>query len=339
MSAPHLDPDAAGDVAAKGSSQAWRQRVSAHIAHLQAQMDRITTQPLQPEDAALAKKANAHLAAARNAVNYHSRSAKSATIDRIFSNIHKAEVKIVRLVPRDELRWYGMVVLAQARQHLGSEDPRLRALESELKTSNNQLGLHMRELAISTLLAAHDAEETERARVRSFRNILLISVIATGLIAAGFVIWGYAAPHVVPRNLCFEQPPTPDNLHPAVACPVGPHASGRDVLLVELSGLGAAALAGAISLRDIQGTTTPYSVPMMLILLRLPVGALAALFGIFLIHGGVVPGLTALDNGPQIVAWAVIFGVLQESVTRLIDRQGKKVLDSARDSTRGVEAK
>ncbi len=334
-----LDPDDAGDVAAKESRKAWRQRVSAHIAHLQAQLDRINTRDLGDDDNALAEKTKTHLEAARNAVNDHRRFAKSATVDRIYSNIHKAEVKILRLVPKDELTWYGMVVLAQARQHLGAVDPRLKTLEDRLKNSNNQLSENFRELAVSTLLAAHDAEEAGRARVRSFRNILLASVIATGLIAALFIIWGYVKPEVIPQNLCFQQPPTPGNPHPVPVCPIGSHAAGRDVLLVELTGLGAAALAGAISIRNIQGTTTPYSVPVMLIALRLPVGALAALFGIFLIHGGVVPGLTALDTGPQIVAWAIIFGILQESVTRLVDQQGKKVLDSARDSTRGVEEK
>ena len=63
-------------------------------------------------------------------------------------------------------------------------------------------------------------------------------------------------------------------------------------MLVEFIGMCAAAVAGAISLRHIQGTATPYMVPMVLMLLRLPLGALSALLGIILIRGEFVPGLT-----------------------------------------------
>ena len=45
-------------------------------------------------------------------------------------------------------------------------------------------------------------------------------------------------------------------------------------------------------------------------------------------RGGFVPGLTALDTTPQILAWAVVFGASQQLVTGLVDRQAQTVLDS-----------
>ncbi|MGP3979859.1 hypothetical protein [Streptomyces sp. KR80] len=310
----------------------WCQRAAAHIAELQSQLNRIRKMepPLDSRDEEIANKTATHLRAARSAIGDKSSTwskLTGSTVDRAFSNIHKVEVKLLHLTREDDLTWRGAVVLAQARQHLGRADPRLQLLEERLKSTENELKPSLRDLAASTLLAAHDAEETERARLRSFRNILLASVIVTGIIAGLFVVWGYVSPSAIPRNLCFA----------GGACPVGARPGGTDVLLVEAAGLGAAALAGAVSIRSIQGTSTPYSVPMMLMLLRLPVGALSALLGILLIHGEFIPGLSNLNSGPQIIAWAIAFGILQESVTRMVDRQGKAVLSNVRGSERGFE--
>jgi hypothetical protein len=102
--------------------------------------------------------------------------------------------------------------------------------------------------------------------------------------------------------------------------------------------MAAAAFAGAISLKNIQGTSMPYSVPMMLILLRLPVGALSALLGVMLINGRFIPGLSNLDTGAQIVGWAIFFGILQESVTRLVDQRGQEVMGGVHGCERPLEA-
>jgi hypothetical protein len=104
-------------------------------------------------------------------------------------------------------------------------------------------------------------------------------------------------------------------------------ASGWDIPLIELVGLVAAALAAAVSLRSIKGTSTPYSLPVALAVLKLPTGALTALLGIILMTGGFVPGLSALDSPAQIVAWAVLFGYSQQVVTRLADSRAQSVLE------------
>ncbi|MFE2534224.1 hypothetical protein [Streptomyces sp. NPDC059371] len=305
------------------------------MAHLQALLNR--RMEIEPElsagDRKIAEKIGCHLAAARNAAagDWHPISTLTGShIDRAYANIHKAEVKLLKLVPDDddELKWAGTVVMAQARQHLGAEDPRLAALNSRLMNNGQEMGPDLKELAVATLLAAHEAEETERARVRSFRNILVSTVLATGIIAVLFIIWSLRGNMAIPSLLCFN----PSNKQ---VCPTGGDIDKADVLLVEGVGAGAAALAGALAIRKIQGTTTPYSIPVMLILLRLPVGALSALFGIILIHGRFIPGLTDLDTGPQIVAWAIVFGIGQEFLTRLIDDQGQKVMSNVRGSERG----
>jgi hypothetical protein len=87
-------------------------------------------------------------------------------------------------------------------------------------------------------------------------------------------------------------------------------------------------------LRRERGTSMPFSVPVVLGLLKLPTGALSAVLGLLLIRGEVVPGLTALDTSGQIIAWAILFGAGQQVFMRLIDQQGGQVLDEARPLVR-----
>jgi hypothetical protein len=101
-----------------------------------------------------------------------------------------------------------------------------------------------------------------------------------------------------------------------------------DIPLIQLVGLIAAAVAGAAALRSIRGTSTPYSIPVALALLKLPTGALTALLGLLLMRGQFVPGLSALDFPAQVLAWAIAFGYAQQLFTRLVDQQGQQVLDS-----------
>jgi hypothetical protein len=255
-------------------------------------------------------------------------------IDRAYANIHEAETNLMRLVTDDELAQLGPSVLAASQNYLPRTDPRRRQLERLFKDTNNEITPGHRDLAISTLLASSRAEESERTRARSFRNILMVSTGLATILAVTFVVWGFLAPSTIGDLLCFE----PRNPFPPFTleriCPTGDTADGSDPLLVEAFGAAAAAFVGARSLTKLQLTARPYSIPVLLLLLRIPVGALAALLGLILIHGGFIPGLSNLDNGPQIVAWAILFGILQEGVTHLVDRQGSAVLSNIHGSER-----
>ena len=93
-----------------------------------------------------------------------------------------------------------------------------------------------------------------------------------------------------------------------------------------LLGLLGGGLSAALFLRGLQGTSTPYDVPVALALLMLPSGALSALVGLLFVRGGFVPGLSQLDSQPQILAYAFLFGVAQQIVTRLVDQQAQDIL-------------
>jgi hypothetical protein len=116
-----------------------------------------------------------------------------------------------------------------------------------------------------------------------------------------------------------DEPPTPGAVHRRLPAP-------GDVTLVALLGMLGGGLSGAVAIRHLQGSSTPYDVPVALSLLKLPSGAISALIGLLFVRGGFVPGLSQLDSQPQILAYAFVFGIAQRLVTRLVDRQAQDIL-------------
>ena len=107
-------------------------------------------------------------------------------------------------------------------------------------------------------------------------------------------------------------------------------AKPEDLMVVELVGLTAAAVAAAAAIRNIKGSSERYGLPLALAALKLPTGAVTAFLGLLLMRGQFVPGLNALDTTAQILAWALVFGFAQELFTHFVDQQGQTVLNSVR---------
>ena len=93
-------------------------------------------------------------------------------------------------------------------------------------------------------------------------------------------------------------------------------------------GASAAALSAAVAIRQVKGSSTPYSLPVALAALKIPTGALTALLGLLLLRGQFIPGFSALDFPAQVVAWAVVLGYAQQLLTRMIDQRAQLVLKS-----------
>ena len=206
---------------------------------------------------------------------------------------------------------------------------------------------------VTAVRAASSAALRERIRLRSFRNIVMGTAIVMTLLAVGVALLGLADRSLIP--LCFA----PEESGTAVVvCPtaqsdrftpsqdrgaaqagaprqdidnvVAATAEPGDLLIVELVGLAAAAIAGAAAIRRIRGSSERYGLPVALAALKLPTGAITAFLGLLLMRGQFVPGLSALDTSAQILAWALVFGYAQQLFTRLVDQQGQTVLNSIR---------
>ena len=79
--------------------------------------------------------------------------------------------------------------------------------------------------------------------------------------------------------------------------------------------------------------------PVALSLLKLPSGALTAIVGILLVRGEFIPGLSQLDNQPQILAYAFVFGVAQQIATRYVDERAQQLLTTVPSKAAGDRAR
>ncbi|WP_245207910.1 hypothetical protein [Rhodococcus gordoniae] len=176
----------------------------------------------------------------------------------------------------------------------------------------------------------------------------MTTTVLLTLLAVGIAITGLIYPQLVP--MCFAPE---ESGRAMVVCPNGQSgpflpsggmASGgqgvddmvratvrpADLLVIELVGTTAAAIAAAAAIRGLKGSSERYGLPVALVALKLPMGAITAFLGLLLLRGQFVPGLGALDTSAQIVAWALVFGYGQQLFTRLVDQQGQVVLETVR---------
>lgn len=243
-----------------------------------------------------------------------------AVIERAMSNLDAAEADLLRRAPQQYMRGQMPHLWAHVRQHLPDGDPRRIRMEELVELARNgDLGDHAKESIIQAVRAASSEARREFTRVRSFRNLLLLTAVLMTVIAAAVAIWGWLRPGDI--TLCFSPQQLDDDV-----CPVGRRALEGDLLLVEFVGLVGAVVSGSVSLHRATGSHTRLGLSIALAVLKLPTGALTAILGLMLMRGGFVPGLSDLDTSAQILAWAVMFGAAQQLVTGLIDRQANNVL-------------
>ncbi|HEX5783038.1 MAG TPA: hypothetical protein VFX80_14005 [Solirubrobacteraceae bacterium] len=324
------------------TASSWREQALTRVAELEN-----LALSFGNKDSAVVQGMLRHLETARKAADggEHSRLGRlrpflgGSPLERTASNLHAAEIDLLRVAPTSYL--YGQLpsLLANARAHLAAEDPRRQAIEAIYlkEAAGRELTEDERNTVIAVSRAANSALRREIVQIRSFRNVLYATAMVLAFVSIGLVVLGATRPELIP--LCFH----PDN---AVVCPtdvVGGvsqksapavvdyqirDAAGRsDVPLVAILGLAAAVLSAALSLRKLQGTTLPYSLPVALAVLKLPLGALTAVIGLLLMRGEFVPGLSALDSPAQILAWAVLFGYAQQLFTQFVDQRAQGLLD------------
>jgi hypothetical protein len=246
-----------------------------------------------------------------------------AAVEGAYLRLHNADALLVALLSRNEIRAAGGALLKELRQ-TRSSDPRLASAEQELESAlrpATSLRPQQRRAAYHrALVAKHAVLDEQHARVRSFRNVIMVAAVSLTLIGLGLIAVAVIEPTVL--SLCFEPSGKP------VACPSGrEQPSSWDVPLVMFLGLAGGALASAVAIRNVRGSSTPYMVPLSLAALKLPAGALTSLLGLILLKGEFVPGFSAVDVQAQVLAYAIVLGYAQQLATRLVDRQAHDVLD------------
>ena len=372
-------------------SVAWREGTLTRAKELEALSAWVRARHPCEHDWILAEAIKRHLEAAREAARAkklepHRRLRifrNGPLIERASSNLDAAEAHILNVAPADYVLGQMPCLLRHVQRHLPEKDPARREFERIARSvgindlvrpltpalteddlnkalkANKQRMNDNRGTIVTAVRAASSAALREHVRLRSFRNIVVVTAALMALLAIGVAITGFLSPSLIP--LCFA----PEESGVAtVVCPTsqsdpfipaqaggGSRAAGQsqdgvpvrdidvvvaetakptDLIIVELVGLTAAAIATAAAIRRIRGSSERYGLPVALAALKLPTGAITAFLGLLLMRGQFVPGLSALDTSAQILAWALVFGYAQQLFTRLVDQQGQTVLDSVR---------
>jgi hypothetical protein len=329
----------------------WREQAAARIAGQRFLFDWLEAQPdtarISPEMRATIHDhwdTAATAAAKRRWTPKH-----GGSVARITSHLDEVDTDLLRIAGEPYLRGQLPGILVSVRAHLPAGDPRREEIQ-QLAKNNVPAPLPplAREVILAAQHAAGSAARREVTRLSSFQKMIWVvaAILMAGAIGLG--IFGAAAPDKLP--LCFAPGTYVVCPTSAQKLPVGTgvrNATGNetavtqdrvdatirdaadpwDIAIVEGVGLLAAGLAAAMALRGVRGTSTPYSLPIALAFLKLPTGALTAVFGLLLMRGQFIPGLSALDTSAQIIAWAALFGYSQQLLTRLVDEQAQTVLE------------
>ena len=362
---------------------AWREGTLTRAKELEALSLWVRPRHTQGNDEVLAKAIDRHLDAARQAAKVDPLDPPrrlrifrhGPLMERARSNLDAAEAHLLTLAENSYILGQMPCLLNHVQCHLPRTDARRQEFERiarklgikdpdhPLLQKDKELGRDDKEAIvkderrkiINIVRAASSAGLREDVRLRSFRNVVVVTAMLMAVLAIGVAITGYLQPTLIP--LCFapqeagkvtvvcptaqSEPFIPEGDTPQPPLPmrriddvVKDTAKPQDLLVVELVGLTAAAIATAAAIRRIKGSSERYGLPLALAVLKLPTGAITAFLGLLLMRGQFVPGLSALDTPAQILAWALVFGYAQQLFTRLVDQQGQTVLDNVRGADR-----
>jgi hypothetical protein len=329
----------------------WASHAAMKIAAVRGELDQaLAGRALGQKDAAVKTTVEAMLASAEQAT--HRRNGwwrgpvdrwRGTSVERSQYFLHAARIALVDVLPEDEIDARIPAALARVDTCLAPTD--LRRVNIEAMLGRSHLGLTgKRSVLKSALRIGYESSDQLHQRIRGFRNILIAVGVTILLFMAVMVTVVAIYPDSVP--LCFEPSITASQANDAAAgaaaptrtvCPSGEDAVGgpyvheptrKDIAIVAGLGLVGGALAAALAIRNIRGTSLPYDVPLALAFLKVPMGALAAVVGILLLGGGFVPGLSELDSQRQILAYALLLGYAQQVGTQLIDKQAQTLLNS-----------
>ena len=362
---------------------AWREGTLTRANELEALRLWVRPGGIQGNDQVLANAIQRHLKAARQAaqaVPLHPSKPfrilrNGPLIERATSNLDAAEAHLLAIAPDGYILGQMPCLLNHVQCHLLPKDPRRQEFERiaqrlGIKDPDHPLaqkekdpspadqeaivGQERRKI-ISIVRGASSAALREHVRLRSFRNVVVVTATLMLLLAIGVAITGLLRPTLIP--MCFapeeagqatvvcptaqSEPFVPTGGQPQKGVPtrdidvvVAETAKPLDLTVIELVGLTAAAIATAAAIRRIKGSSERYGLPVALASLKLPTGAITAFLGLLLMRGQFVPGLSALDTSAQILAWGLVFGYAQQLFTRLVDQQGQTVLDNVRGADR-----
>ncbi|MGW6354625.1 hypothetical protein ACWFR5_05310 [Streptomyces sp. NPDC055092] len=318
-----------------------REAILSSIYELEALLD---SKPILQGKQALINKAKRELEEAAEKLSHHEHPGHLVGSHLTVAQIHVNTARTLLLQSIDPTEVLPLLpgLVGVIREQLREDDP--RRVHSEEILGLGELDQNSVQTILDAVSVARLEALREHLRVGSF--VRIVQAVTGGLtflvvlVAILSAIWPWLAP------ICFTPQNPPGSKFPySIVCPIYSQnlnhapifwevnytaAAGPDYAVVEGLGVLGASIAAASALRRINGTATPYPVPVALALLKLPTGALTAVLGLQIMRGGFIPGLSALDSSAQIIAWSIVFGYSQQLFTKFVDKQGQDLLDAVR---------
>jgi hypothetical protein len=318
-------------MAEKRRRKVWAQHVVVSARMLETRLAVADAQGLGPDQRAAAAGAQLLLDKARDAANgvdpkpgLLSDWWSGALIEAAYQNLHGAKVEMVDVYDDADLVAEIPEAAARAHQTLQRDDPRRQAADRLGSRPPAMQRAYLRRV----LQDCYDAMDRQHERLRSFRNIVLVLAMFIVVLVAITMLAVWGKPSILP--LCFPAnggDPTSKLLNCPTAKNVATESAG-DIFVVGLFGLLGGALAAAMSIRNLRGTSSPYDVPVALACLKVPLGAFTAILGLIAIQGQFIPGLSALDSQQQILAYALLLGYGQQVFTHSLDVRAQSLLEA-----------
>ena len=271
---------------------------------------------------------------------------RAPLLEAAYQYLHAAQVLMIDLYDDEEVDTAIPAALARTCRGLPRDDPRRVTAEHLASTTPRTA----RRVALRACFeTAYRASDEWHRRQRSFRNIIVLATVGITALMACVVLLVVWKPSYMP--FCFENVQQAEGAPPLTSTPADPTPTGSsteavtafkvtscptgratgdgsvaapfDIVIVALMGLLGGSLAAAVSIRKVQGNATPYDIPVVLAVLKVPTGALTAVVGLIAIRGEFVPGLSGLDSQEQILAYALVLGYAQQLATGFLDRRAE----------------
>lgn len=319
-------------MAQRAVRRVWVQNVAVGVRVLETRLDVAAATGLGPDQQAAAEGVRKLLRKAEDAAHGIDPQARrlgnwwAGTLAcAAYQNLHAARAQMVDVYDDAEMAAEIPIAVARAQMSLHRDDPR----RLEPSAFNNRPVSQQRAMLRRAIEDGYDAMDRQHDRLRSFRNIILFLALFIAALVATTIVVVSNQPEIMP--LCFDADGTTNTGQGPLNCPTGTGVdapSSDDVVVVSLLGLLGGALAAAVSIRNLRGTSTPYDLPVALATLKVPLGAFTAVLGLIAIQGNFVPGLSALDSQQQILAYALLLGFGQQVFTYSLDRRAQSLLDA-----------
>ena len=252
-----------------------------------------------------------------------------------FPALHEAAWRLLLIMNSDQLLARLPWLITWCGSKLGMDDQRVRDAQDILRRSahrhfrpqrlqingdavgawHTSFRLTSQERATVAVMVrdAYARSDEDYAATRGMRNRILVltgaALAVLGLVIAAAAVWqwGLTPTTTVAVNGTVA-------LWSELPVPVGAAA----FLAVGLLGCLGAFLSGIRSVSRTGGTRNPFSLSWWQTWLKLPVGALSAIVGVFALQSRAFPAVPA-TGWTELLMWAVAFGAAQQAITRFVD--------------------